>query len=100
MKTIKSIAIVALALIIVSSCGEKKSSSVQVSKALTDSASYAVGVSFGTMLKNSNFGDLNYSEMSKAIKAVIEGKSTKQLQIKLFKDTLHKEQKLLQLTIK
>lgn len=82
MKTIKSIAIVALALIIVSSCGEKKSSSaVQVSKALTDSASYAVGVSFGTMLKNSNFGDLNYSEMTKAIKAVLEGKEGKDLKV-------------------
>ena len=81
MKTIKSIAIVALSLIIVTSCGEKKSSSVQVSKALTDSASYAVGVSFGTMLKNSNFGELNYSEMSKAIKAVIEGKEGKDLKI-------------------
>lgn len=81
MKTIKSIAIVALALIIVSSCGEKKSSTTQVSKALTDSASYAVGVSFGTMLKNSNFGDLNYSEMTKAIKAVLEGKDAKDLKV-------------------
>lgn len=77
MKTIKSIAIVALALIIVSSCGEKKSSSVLVPKALTDSASYAVGVSFGTMLKNSNFGELNYAELTKAIKAVMEGKELK-----------------------
>jgi len=67
--------------IIVSSCGEKKSSAVQVSKALTDSASYAVGVSFGTMLKNSNFGELNYGEMTKAIKAVLEGKEGKDLKV-------------------
>ncbi|PKP42850.1 MAG: peptidylprolyl isomerase [Bacteroidetes bacterium HGW-Bacteroidetes-10] len=78
MKTLKSIAIVALAAIMISSCGEKKEAGVpQISKELADSASYAVGVSFGSMLKNANFGELNYAEMTKAIKAVIEGKELK-----------------------
>ena len=74
MKTLKSIAIVALASVMISSCGEKKTAdSVQVSKELTDSASYAVGVSFGMMLKNANFTDLNFAEVTKAMKDVLAG---------------------------
>lgn len=78
MKTLKSIAIVAIASIMISSCGEKKTvDSVKVSKELTDSASYAVGVSFGTMLKNANFGDLNFTELTKAMKEVLAGSELK-----------------------
>ena len=74
MKTLKSIAIVALASVMISSCGEKKTAdSVQVSKELTDSASYAVGVSFGMMLKNANFTDLNFADGTKAMKDVLAG---------------------------
>lgn len=78
MKTLKSIAIVAIASIMISSCGEKKTvDSVKVSKELTDSASYAVGVSFGMMLKNANFGDLNFTELTKAMKEVLAGSELK-----------------------
>lgn len=72
MKTLKTVAIVAIASIMVVSCGEKKSAdTVQVSKELRDSASYAVGVSFGMMLKNANFKDLNQAEITKAMKDVL-----------------------------
>jgi len=72
MKTLKSIAIVAIASVMITSCGEKKSAdSLKVSKELTDSASYAVGVSFGMMLKNANFNDLNFTEINQAMKDVL-----------------------------
>jgi len=78
MKTLKSIAIVALSAFLISSCGEKKNAdALKVSKELTDSASYAVGVSFGTMLKNANFSDLNFAEINKAMKDVIAGSELK-----------------------
>lgn len=78
MKTLKSIAIVAISAVLISSCGEKKSAdALKVSKELTDSASYAVGVSFGTMLKNANFSDLNFAEINKAMKDVISGSELK-----------------------
>mgnify|MGYP001766901376 FL=1 len=78
MKTLKTIAIVALSTVLISSCGEKKSAdTLKVSKELTDSASYAVGVSFGTMLKNANFKELNLAEVNKAIKDVISGSELK-----------------------
>ncbi|MEN6619073.1 MAG: FKBP-type peptidyl-prolyl cis-trans isomerase [Rikenellaceae bacterium] len=42
-----------------------------------DSASYAVGVSLGSMVKQANFGDLNLKEVNKAIADVIGDKTLK-----------------------
>ncbi len=78
MKTIKFLSIIALAALITYSCGEKKSSSTPgLTKAEIDSASYAVGVSLGSMVKQANFGDLNMSEINKGIADVLNGDSLK-----------------------
>ena len=41
------------------------------SKAEVDSVSYLVGVNFGGFLKNYDFGDLNYSQIIKGIKDMV-----------------------------
>ena len=43
-------------------------------KAQVDSVSYAVGVSFGSMLKGSNLNNMNYNEIIKAMQDVVNGK--------------------------
>lgn len=77
MKTIKFLSIIALAALVTYSCGEKKASTPGMSKAQIDSASYAVGVSLGSMVKQANFGELNLKEVNKAIADVLHGDSLK-----------------------
>ena len=79
MKTIKFLSIIALAALVTYSCGEKKTTSTTatLTKGQIDSASYAVGVSLGNMIKQANFGDLNLKEVNKAIAAVLKGDSLK-----------------------
>lgn len=80
MKKIKVLSIIALSAIIVASCGEKKAetaSSTKITKAEIDSVSYAIGVSLGSMVKQGNFGELNYSEINKAMQDVLKGKDLK-----------------------
>lgn len=77
MKTIKFLSIIALAALVTYSCGEKKTSAPGLTKAEIDSASYAVGVSLGSMVKQANFGDLNLKEVNKAIADVLNGDSLK-----------------------
>ena len=43
-------------------------------KAQIDSVSYLLGINFGSMIKGNNFGDLNYSQLIKGIKAFVAAK--------------------------
>lgn len=71
--------IVAASAVVVASCGEKSTSEVAAgfTKAEVDSVSYAVGVSLAGMVKQANLGNLNYSEMNKAIQDVLGEKTLK-----------------------
>ncbi len=80
MKTfIKSISLVAVALLFITSCGEKKSGNTipGLSAGFVDSTSYAVGASLGSMVKQADFGELNMKELHKAIDDVINDDSLK-----------------------
>jgi FKBP-type peptidyl-prolyl cis-trans isomerase len=80
MKTfIKSISLVAVALLIITSCGEKKSGNTipGLSAGFVDSTSYAVGASLGSMVKQADFGELNMKELHKAIDDVMNDDSLK-----------------------
>ena len=85
MKTIKFISVILIALLVSTSCGKKESTSTSnygISQSAIDSASYAVGISLGSMIKQSNFGELNLKEVTKAMKAVIDGDSLKMSMMK------------------
>ncbi|HBZ34959.1 MAG TPA: FKBP-type peptidyl-prolyl cis-trans isomerase [Bacteroidales bacterium] len=86
MKTIKFISVILIALLVSTSCGKKESTSTNsnygISQSAIDSASYAVGITLGSMIKQSNFGELNLKEVTKAMKAVIDGDSLKISMIK------------------
>ncbi|MDP3452868.1 MAG: FKBP-type peptidyl-prolyl cis-trans isomerase [Bacteroidales bacterium] len=76
--TIKSISLIAIAILLISSCGQKKSADIPgISKELVDSASYAIGASLGSMVKQAEFGDLNMKELHKAIDDVMADKTLK-----------------------
>lgn len=79
MKTIKFLSIIALAALMSVSCGKKQgdSAATGMSQAAIDSASYAIGVSLGSMVKQANFGELNLKEVNKALAAVLNGDSLK-----------------------
>ncbi len=78
MKTIKSITIIALALVVLASCEGSKSAQIPgISKEFSDSVSYAVGASLGSMVKQAEFGELNMKEMHKAIDDVLADKTLK-----------------------
>ena len=72
MKLSKILTIAAAALAIVA-CGPKVEGSKEVVDLLpkasqVDSASYLIGINFGSWIKGNNFGELNYSELVKGIK--------------------------------
>ena len=78
MKTIKSITIIALALVVLASCSGSKSAQIPgITKEFSDSVSYAVGASLGSMVMQAEFGELNMKELHKAIDDVIAGDSLK-----------------------
>jgi len=80
MKTIKLLSIIAIAALVTTSCGKKQSENAAtpgITQAEIDSASYAVGVSLGSMVKQANFGKLNLKEVNKAIADVLNGDSLK-----------------------
>ena len=73
-------AIAALAIV---SCGSNSkgpvSNSVKAlepSKGAVDSVSYLLGINFGSMVKGYDFGDLNYTEVVKGMKAFINAEGT------------------------
>ena len=61
--------------LVLASCGGSKTELLPgTTRAQVDSVSYAVGVSFGSMLKGSNLNNLNYNEIMKAMQDVVNGK--------------------------
>lgn len=79
MKTLKTLTICALGAILMASCGNDSSSKrlPGITKSEIDSVSYAVGVSFGSMIKSSNMEGLNYSEVNKGIQDMLNGGTLK-----------------------
>lgn len=79
MKIFNIIAIISAAMLMVA-CnspaveGSKEVRDLLPDKALTDSASYLIGINFGTWLKSNDFGELNYAEMLKGIKEFMNAK--------------------------
>lgn len=77
MKMIKSklVAVCAVGALMLTACGGNKAELLPgTTKAQVDSVSYAVGVSFGGMLKSSALNNLNYHEVLKAMQDVVDGK--------------------------
>ncbi len=74
MKTLKFLSICALSGALFASCSQKGESIPGITAAQTDSVSYAVGVSFGGMLKSSNLEGLSYTQIVAGMKDVVEGK--------------------------
>ena len=83
MKTIKIIA-AALVALSVAACNSPKTVKVndQVfqmpSSKLTDSVSYFMGLNFGSMLKQDNFGQLNFAQVEKGVNDFLKAKGTVQ----------------------
>ena len=72
MKLSKIFAIASAAVLIVA-CGApvegtKETKALLPNKAQVDSASYLIGINFGSWLKGNNFGDIDYNQMLKGIK--------------------------------
>ena len=83
MKISKIFAIASAAVLIVA-CGtpaaegSKETRDLLPKKSQIDSASYLVGVNFGSWIKGNNFGELNYSEVIKGIKDWMKAEGTTQ----------------------
>ncbi len=74
MKVMKFFAAFVLAAAVFASCGGNSAPQIEgVTKAQVDTVSYAVGVSFGQMIKGSGLEGLNYSKIMEAIKDVENG---------------------------
>ena len=58
--------------------GSKEVKALLPSKSLTDSASYLIGVNFGSWIKGNNFGELNYNEIVKGIKDFMKAEGSQQ----------------------
>lgn len=77
MKVIKTLAICALSAVVVASCGKKQATLPGITQAEVDSVSYAIGISFGGMLKASNLDAINFSQVNKGMQDFIAGKKLK-----------------------
>lgn len=78
MKVLKFLAAGVLAGVMFASCGGNSNPQIEgITKAEVDSVSYAIGVSFGQMIKGSGVVGVNYSEVMKAMKDVEAGNETK-----------------------
>ena len=73
MKVFKFLAAGVLAGMMLASCGGSQPQLEGVTKAQVDSVSYAVGVTFGSMIKNANLVGLDYSIVTKTMKEVANG---------------------------
>jgi len=54
--------------------GSKEVRDLLPKKSAVDSASYLIGVNFGSWIKGNNFGELNYNEMVKGVKDFLRAK--------------------------
>lgn len=77
MKVLKFLAAGMMAALVMASCGGSQPSLEGVSKGEVDSASYAVGLTFGRMITDANIVGLDYAVVEKAMKDVINGKAPK-----------------------
>ena len=77
MKVFKFLAAGVLAGMMLASCGGSQPQLEGVTKAQIDSVSYAVGVTFGSMIKNANLVGLDYSIVTKTMKEVANGGKAK-----------------------
>ena len=83
MKISKIFAIASAAVLIVA-CGapavegSKETRDLLPKKSQIDSASYLVGVNFGSWIKGNNFGELNYNEIVKGIKDFMKAEGSQQ----------------------
>lgn len=77
MKVFNFLAAGVLACMMLASCGGSQPQLEGVTKAEVDSVSYAVGVTFGSMIKNANLTGLDYALVSKAMKEVANGGESK-----------------------
>ena len=82
MKISKIFAIASAAVLIVACAapveGSKETKALLPNKAQVDSASYLIGVNFGSWIKGNNFGEINYDQMVKGIKDWMSAKGTTQ----------------------
>lgn len=77
MKTIKVFTVFALAALLISSCVDKGKTFPGVSQKQLDSASYAIGVSIGSMVGGIDLGDLNYQQFVNGFKDINKGNDLK-----------------------
>lgn len=78
MKAIKTLAICALCAIMAISCKSRSSEAYPgISQGQLDSVSYAVGTSFGAMLKSSNMGDINLTVVMKGMQDYLNKRELK-----------------------
>ena len=78
MQTLKFLSICALGALVLASCNGSSSKRLPgISKSQIDSVSYAVGVSFGGMMKQSNMEGLNFAKINEAMHDVLDGKDLK-----------------------
>ena len=80
---ISKIFAIASAVVLMVACGapvegSKETKALLPNKAQTDSASYLIGVNFGSWLKGNNFGEINYNEMLKGIKDFVNAEGNMQ----------------------
>ena len=80
---ISKIFAIASAVVLIVACGSpvegsKETKALLPNKAQVDSASYLIGVNFGSWIKGNNFGDINYSEMLKGLKDFVNAKGNMQ----------------------
>ena len=78
MKLFKSIFVVALSVAVLASCGGQTSKKYEgISQSQLDSASYAIGVSLGQMIKGSGIDAVNYGKILSGLKDVVSGSEVK-----------------------
>jgi len=79
MKTLKTLTICALGALMFASCSNapKFEKLPGITDGQIDSVSYAVGISFGEMLKSSNMNCIDFAQMQKGMFAVLNGDSLK-----------------------
>ena len=78
MKALKFLTVCAICAALFASCSNGTSKKLPgISQSQIDSVSYAVGVSFGGMMKQSNMEGLKFSQIQKGINDVLAGKELK-----------------------
>ena len=76
MKIFKTVLVCALGALVISCSSNAQKPLSGVSQGARDSASVAVGIAFGNMLKGSNMSDLDIAKITKTITSVLKGDTT------------------------